>query len=490
MPKRSLSPDASADAVPFATAVVGLAPPAKFEDSVREALAAVDTALRKVFGDEAYIVPFGSLVQGVHLNGSDLDLCVHVPGGEDPVIEGRKPDNTKQVAALKRFMGNLPRPTFRVIETRFWKHMRVPILILGHAGSGGGDEIEADISVGVEFDGVEKGFTDRLVRRVLAQCPRALHTVRIVKLWAKVEKLNKAYDGFLNALGWTLLVLYFFMQRGEVTSSALNDEEPNEKGSSEGLLPPPLIAGPGDEPDSVDTFDAPGPEDIADFFDWVTETVSTWPEAAEGTAWGISLVDNTISEVPPPKQQYADQSSLFIEDPGIRMTKGTSENVARSLKVAPWKASMDKCTAAAKTLRDEDPAAADAWVAALLRRVADEKNQAAQGHVGQAWPQAQKRPWPGPMQNTQMQMQMPRGQKGQSPAWQKGGPQPPQQPPPWQKGGQQQQVQAAPWQNAQNAFGNQAKRPRMGGAPMGAPPCQWFRKGQCWDGTNCKLSHG
>merc|ERR1740121_2764110 len=92
-------------------------------------------------------------------------------------------------------------------------------------------EIETDISVGTSFEGVEKGLCDRLIRRLLAVCPRAMHLVRNVKLWAKVEKPNKAYDGFLNSLGWTLLVLQYFLDRGEISTVQLYDEEPDERGS-------------------------------------------------------------------------------------------------------------------------------------------------------------------------------------------------------------------------------------------------------------------
>merc|ERR1719215_859108 len=149
--------------VPYARAVTELAPPPEFEEAVQEALTAVQEAVKQVFGDEAWVLPFGSLIQGVPLKGSDLDLCMEVPGVVAAVASNGKPDNSQQVTALRRLMKKLPN-SFHVIETRFFKHIKVPIIILEYVSSSG-IKVETDISVGVTFEGVEKGFTDRLVRR-------------------------------------------------------------------------------------------------------------------------------------------------------------------------------------------------------------------------------------------------------------------------------------------------------------------------------------
>jgi len=389
------------------------------------------------------------------LNGSDLDLCLEVPDGNGPEDSGKgtgKVDNSKQVAVLKRIMYRLPK-TFHVIETRFWKHMKVPIIILGYA-SNSGEEVETDISVGVDFEGVRKGLTDRIVRRVLARVPRAMHAARLVKLWARQEKLNKAYDGYLNSLGWTLLVLFFFMERGEVTTDMLEDEEPNENGEDgQGSLPPPLHPSDnyGQEEDRL--LDVPTSDEMADFFSWVPEYCSTWPEDVPGSNWGISLVDGTLIEVPPPDKKWNDQPSFYIEDPGPRVTKGKSENVARSLKVAPWRMTLERCRATADTLCTH-PGAADAWAARLVRENAEELVRKA------AEQKAKKAGGPA---------------KGMS----KGGP------------GGQWAARAAPAQPQKRAWPGQPQ-------PPAAPPpkrartgeiCRWFLEGNCWDGDRCRLRH-
>jgi len=328
-------------------------------------MAEVVETVRALFGVATRVLPFGSFVQGVHLEGSDLDLCIDVPNVPiDEIQANGKPDNTKQVAALRRLMGQLP-SSFRVMETRFWKHMKVPIIVLAYDSSSG-LEVETDISVGAVCDGVEKGFTDRLIRRLLAHNPCALHLARIVKLWAKLECLNKAYDGFLNALGWTLLVLYFFMKRGDITSELMNEEEENENGpNGDGSLPPPLHGDVDGENAAEVSDDAPSSEDIADFFEMVAD-FANWPDDPANGAWGISLVDGEMVEVPTPRQQYKDQTRFFLEDPGIRMATGRSENVARSLKKVPWQTSLDKCQDVVNTLRAGDPAAAEVWIKNLL----------------------------------------------------------------------------------------------------------------------------
>lgn len=357
----------------FASAVLQLTPSDSFENAMREALEAVDKAVKAVFGTQAYVLPFGSLVQGMHLAGSDLDLALEVPGedliGQAPA--GGKVDNGPQVSALKRLMRKLPN-AFRVTETRFWKHMKVPIIVLAYR-SASGEEVEADISVGAVFEGVQKGYTDRVVRRLLARSPRAMHLARLIKLWAKLEKLNKAYDGFLNALGWTLMVLFFFLDRGEITCDAMQEEEPNEHGPSgdDGSLPPRLHKGEDFASGELELLEVPTSEDVADFFEWLVLYWNAWPEDTPEGAWGISLVDGTIIQVAKPSKTWADSTSFFIEDPGVRMAKGSSENVARSLKVAPWKMTLQRCEATAASLRAH-PEAGEAWLQRLLQQVAAE----------------------------------------------------------------------------------------------------------------------
>jgi hypothetical protein len=222
-----------------------------------------------------------------------------------------------------------------------------------------------------------------------------------------VESLNKAYDGFLNALGWTLLVIYFFIDRCEITCDILEQEEENERGDS---LPPPLDA---------EEFDVPSSEEVADFFEFVAG-FETWPEE-DGSPQGISLVDGSMVSVPAPEKKYADQCDFFLEDPGIRLSTQRSENVARSLKKVPWQTTLQKCQDVASTLRGAFVTDADEWINSLIKKAA---SQAAAAKLGKteakpqpAWSDSKKRPWE---QAGQQQLQGAKRQRGwseQQPNW-------------------------------------------------------------------------
>jgi len=461
----------------YAATVLGLAPPSAFEAALREAFAAADGAVKRAFGEEAWALPFGSIVQGAHLDGSDLDLCFDVPDEENSAVQvNGKWDNSKQVAALKKLLSAL-KGQFRVVETRFWKHMRVPIVILGFRDRASGLEVETDFSVGTVYEDVQKGLTDRVIRRLLAQCPKALHMARLVKLWSKVEKLHKAYDGYLNSLGWTLLVLYHCMEKLLICNSLIYEEEPNELGEdgSGKVLPPPLHAdeGAGDPPEE----DLPTCDELADFFEWVAAWEEWWPsepppsDGAGSQVWAISLVDRALIAAPPPAKVFPDSSPFFIEDPGVRMSKDSTENVARSLKKATWRTTGERCAAAASTLRRaaQSDRGAQAWVAGLVRRCA----------AAQAAPAAGvKRPLP-PVT------------------------------PPWAAAGKGFAGAAFAGKGfagngfAGKGFAGKGAFGKGGGgafAPFGGEPpakrarggegvCKWFLRNECWSGDNCKQSH-
>lgn len=383
----------SAEKDSFQHRIHQLSPPAKFDAALREAMAAVDRTVRQTFGATARVQPYGSIVQGAQLQGSDLDLAVDLPDVNLDAMKNGKSDNTQQVKALQRIMHKLSNE-FWVIETRFFKHIKVPILILGYSGPSG-EEVETDISVGVEYEGVEKGHTDRLVRRILARAPRALHMVRVIKIWAKTEGLNKAFDGFLNALGWTLLVLFFFISRGEATTEMLEDEEENERGpGGDGSVPPPLSVSNDASSEEVDLTDIPSGEDVAEFFDMVAEFEDWPPDPEEGTQFIISLVDGAMAPVPKTGgKQWSDTCDFFLEDPGPRVATGRSENVARALRKGTWQTTLRKCREAATALRADGEESANSWLRELLQK-ADAAKSAGAAAAAKA-NAAKKRPWPG-----------------------------------------------------------------------------------------------
>lgn len=367
----------------FIKAVLQLVPPESFDVALQEASEEVDKAVKQAFGEEASTLVYGSLVQSVHLTGSDLDLCVDVPGLPDAAAaaaQGGKQDNTGQVNALKLLLKKMPPKTFQVTETRFFTHIKVPIAMLAFKSSNG-TEVMTDISAGKVYDGVEKDCTDRLIRKVLAESPKVTHSVRLIKLWAKAENINKAYDGYLNSLGWALLVVYFYLERGDVSSVSIQTDDPSDETLEGGALPSRLH--PQEPDDMFAELEVPGPNDIAEFFEWLLKTSADWP--TEGN-WALSLVDTNLIEVPPPAKTWADSSSFYIEDPGPRVVKGVSDNVARSLKTVQWQETLSRCTEAAKTLRSQRAGDHVSWVKSLLSKKSQKAQKALPGKGGARLP--------------------------------------------------------------------------------------------------------
>eukprot|EP00927_Polykrikos_kofoidii_P064647 TRINITY_DN6008_c0_g1_i1.p1 TRINITY_DN6008_c0_g1~~TRINITY_DN6008_c0_g1_i1.p1 ORF type:complete len:525 (+),score=98.10 TRINITY_DN6008_c0_g1_i1:138-1712(+) len=322
--------------VPLARVFERLIPGAAYEDAVREATDLLQAAAARALGPTVRAIPFGSILQGAHLPGSDLDICVDVPGLRQLGFTVNNHDGDRhtqrEVSALKRIMSSLG-SRLSVVETRFGKRIRVPIVILNFK-SKTGDMIEVDVSVGSSLDGLEKGRTDRLIRRLLAQAPNALPFVRLIKQWAKREGLNKAFDGFLNSMGWTLLVLYFLIVRGDVDRSSMHNQDVHEHER----IPPP-------HPD-VSESEVPTVTDLAEFF----EMVSGWgvdnvDETDTELATAISLIDGRQIEGPP-----QERAPLFLEDPGARLD-GLTENVARALRDHTWLKIQKRCKDTAKFLR-------------------------------------------------------------------------------------------------------------------------------------------
>jgi len=477
---RELSVDGNLNGQPPGTleeGVLALAPPASFWEAAQEAMAKVDEAVKQVFGDEARVLPYGSLIQGLALECSDVDLCVEVPGdlGCNHDENSSKQGNSVQVSLLQRLMGKLTTTgRFQVMETRFWKNTKVPIIILRFASSQG-QHVETGISFGADIDGVKKGLTDRVVRRLLACSPRTLHMARLVKLWAHATKLNKAYDGFLNSLGWTLLVLHFFMEKGEIASDVVNSKEPDEleQGGDNSLLPPALHD---TEDPEAKLLEVPSQEDVAEFFEWVATTAANWPDDPPGGAWGISIVEGTFTEVPTPEKKSPEKKShdtcrFYLEDPGPKLAKSAHQNVACSLKAGPWKTTLDRCKGLSDKLRAQSPKDASAWFAGLLHQIkaeAEAADAAAKHGVQWSWATTALTARPGitaPKASTPQVGGM-QGSRAAS------------------AGSGQRTWTSVP----QSGVGELTGRPAAKRVKTGVV-CNWFLKGQCWDGDRCPRIH-
>jgi len=85
-----------------------------------------------------------------------------------------------------------------------------------------------------------------------------------------------------------------------------------------------------------------------DFFDMVA-SYEPWLEEelpSDSGPWGVSLVTQAAVQGP-----AGDQAPFFIEDPGIRLSVGRIDNVARSLRDSTWRTILGRCRGAAGALR-------------------------------------------------------------------------------------------------------------------------------------------
>lgn len=308
-----------------------LSPPSHFEDAAREAAARVEGAVQAACGAYAQLLPRGSFLQGTHLRGSHLDLCAAVPDHpEEP---------ERQEALLRSVQFALPSKLI-VTETRFEDD--VPVIVIKHASITGAS-IAVDLAVGVDV-----GRTDRLIRRALSRVPRAVPLVRAVKQWARVEGLSRSCQGFLGSFGWTLLVLYFFIQQGEAIAYYMDSENRDEEHRSRLFYPIPHDW-------SVTS------ELLASFFSMVAGW-SSWLADTDGGAMGVSLIDGVPIRGPP------DESPFYLEDPDCRLASAASMNVARTLRLDAWRRTLALCRSAAWSLRAKGSVPL-AWVDMLSRKI-------------------------------------------------------------------------------------------------------------------------
>ncbi|CAJ1452011.1 unnamed protein product, partial [Effrenium voratum] len=116
------------------------------------------------------------------------------------------------------------------------------------------------------------------------------------------------------------------------------------------------------------------------------------PAALAGVlcALAMSLVEGKLIEVP----TDGGAPPIFVEDPGARVFKSTSENVARSARASCWDVVLQRAQAAQQRLRAQErgPACLDSWLAQLPRPAPAPSPEAPQAPGAAAPKAAGKRP--------------------------------------------------------------------------------------------------
>lgn len=275
--------------------------------------------------------------------------------------------------ALRKLIEKLPPPSFQIQETRLFKKIRVPIVIL-KCFTQSGLAVEVDVSMGFLLNGFEKGGTDWLVREMLKRAPQVLPMVRLVKQWTKLEGMYKAFDGFLNSLGWTLLVLFFYIMRSEIappldlctSAAAVSSASASSALAVDEPIDFPKLWSMNSEwiPDTIPEHgEVPLEEDIISFLDFVAGLKQLLPLQGDEGAWGISIIDGKLIRGP-----RGENAPFFVEDPGVRARFGRSENVARCLRLDSWEVVLERCRSLSLMFREKGPGSTTAWVASIVER--------------------------------------------------------------------------------------------------------------------------
>jgi len=226
-----------------------------------------------------------------------------------------------------------------VKETRLEWHVRVPIVILDFLppATPSGDKfppIQVDVSVGdMDSSGVRKGHVDRLIQGALSRSPKAACLVLLVKRWAKIEELNKSFEGHLSPLAWTLLCLYFLVVTDRLEQNALT--------ASGWDVPSP--------PSAQLCESCVSHEELAEFFDMVAGFQKFLESRETGKGpMGIRLMPDCRALNGRPD----DLAFFFLEDPAARAVSISGVNVARGVKSREkWLHLLSRCQGAAKALR-------------------------------------------------------------------------------------------------------------------------------------------
>eukprot|EP00928_Gymnodinium_smaydae_P023725 TRINITY_DN19465_c0_g2_i2.p1 TRINITY_DN19465_c0_g2~~TRINITY_DN19465_c0_g2_i2.p1 ORF type:complete len:547 (+),score=121.01 TRINITY_DN19465_c0_g2_i2:140-1780(+) len=313
--------------------------------AVSEALRLLSSHVRAVFGKEASLVLFGSRLQGVHLDASDVDVSVQAPGCK-----------SSQAEALLELLGQLREP-FVVKEARLESHVRVPVLVLAVEVRGLQVEVDVTFLCDDEFARSAKGRTDRFIRKALLNVPRAVPLVRVIKLWARSEGLNNAFGGYINSLGWTLLCLFSLLSQGVTTPyDAWNLAKDDDCYEFAGVSTngKPIV------PNALRSTNWSCVASDVHYFFCMFEDIAA---SMEHGYCGLSLFYGFC------ERPGKDRSPLFVEDPGLALLDHY-DNVARSLRSKQWADVCQRCAAAAAALEPSASvpaeAAASTWLRGLL----------------------------------------------------------------------------------------------------------------------------
>lgn len=146
------------------------------------------------------VVMYGSSTTGLLLPGSDVDIAVILPKEDDEhQRRNRGPQAPKRTEVLAFLMKCAISAKMR--EPELIASARVPVLRYR--------DPKAHVDVDITLGGDDATLLSRFIRRHLQVDNRVWELCMAVKYWARCRRISGAPEGYINAIGWTIMVIFF-----------------------------------------------------------------------------------------------------------------------------------------------------------------------------------------------------------------------------------------------------------------------------------------
>ncbi|CDF41191.1 Putative poly(A) RNA polymerase, mitochondrial precursor [Chondrus crispus] len=149
----------------------------------------------------AKVFMYGSGSVGLALGSSDVDIAVILPGKPD-ALDGKKNEpqknrRTEVLALLRRCAVKAKMETVCLIDSA-----KVPVLRYWDPVA------QADVDITLSTD--NPILLSRFMRCHMQSDARVWELCMCIKYWAKQRKVTGVFpDGFINSIGWTIMVIFF-----------------------------------------------------------------------------------------------------------------------------------------------------------------------------------------------------------------------------------------------------------------------------------------
>ncbi|UKJ99995.2 hypothetical protein MACK_000061 [Theileria orientalis] len=188
----------------------------------------LERVLRDKVNPKCSVSLFGSAINGLWTEGSDLDVCVEIPNvnSRSAIIR-----NLRRIATVLS-----PLSPTRVIQNRFtakipilnWKrdYQKRPIKIVdGSLGKQESFDFECESipSIDISVNNVLAVANSILVGTYVSFEPRVRNMILLLKMWAKSKSINDRSRGTLSSFAISLMVIHFLQNCSPPILPSLQD---------------------------------------------------------------------------------------------------------------------------------------------------------------------------------------------------------------------------------------------------------------------------